>query len=134
MVVTIGYSQSVTKRHPTLYINATVIMVNATRDVILDGGILVNGSNIVQLGKTSAVLEDLRESIASGQTKIKDCKNKIIIPGLINTHAHLAQSLLRGLAEDLDLHSWLCDAIWPLEANYQGKMAMWRQCLQLQKC
>jgi hypothetical protein len=44
-----------------------------------------------------------------------------VIPGLINTHAHLAQSLLRGLAEDLDLHSWLCDAIWPLEACYEGE-------------
>ncbi|KAF2622084.1 hypothetical protein BU25DRAFT_481170 [Macroventuria anomochaeta] len=34
------------------------------------------------------------------------------------THAHLAQSLLRDLAKDLPLHSWLCDAIWPLKANY----------------
>ncbi|ETS80954.1 hypothetical protein PFICI_08483 [Pestalotiopsis fici W106-1] len=46
---------------------------------------------------------------------------RIIIPGLINTHAHLAQSLLRGLAEDLPLHSWLCDRIWPLEAAYGGQ-------------
>lgn len=34
--------------------------------------------------------------------------------------AHLAQSLLRGLAENLDLHDWLCSAIWPLEAAFQG--------------
>lgn len=33
---------------------------------------------------------------------------------------HLAQSLLRGLAEGLDLHEWLCSAIWPLEAAFQG--------------
>lgn len=45
---------------------------------------------------------------------------RIIIPGLVNTHSHLAQSLLRGLAEDLPLKSWLCDAIWKLEANYEG--------------
>jgi cytosine/adenosine deaminase-related metal-dependent hydrolase len=52
------------------------------------------------------------------QTRVVDLKGKIVLPGLINTHSHLAQSLLRGLAEELPLFDWLCDAIWPLEANY----------------
>ncbi|KAL4862691.1 hypothetical protein BDV12DRAFT_190246 [Aspergillus spectabilis] len=49
------------------------------------------------------------------------CTGQIIIPGLINIHAHLVQSLLRGLAKDLPLHNWLCDAIWPLESSYEGR-------------
>lgn len=104
----------------TLYIHATIIPVNASREVILDGAILVQGSIISAIGNTEEIQANLnpdqRESI-----KIVDCKHRIIIPGLINTHAHLAQSILRGLAEALPLHSWLCDAVWPLEACYQGE-------------
>ena len=94
------------------YIHATIITVNKRRDVILDGAVVVQGSRIVALGKTKDVLANFKD------TEHYDCTGRIIIPGLINTHAHLAQSLLRGLAEDLSLHPWLCDAIWPLEANY----------------
>ncbi|KAF2663497.1 5-methylthioadenosine/S-adenosylhomocysteine deaminase n1 [Microthyrium microscopicum] len=97
-----------------LYFNATLITVNQSRDVISDGAILVQNGVIKAIGKTSEIISEF----GSPQTVIS-CSNRIIIPGLINTHAHLAQSLLRGLAEDLPLHSWLCDAIWPLEASYQ---------------
>ena len=96
-----------------LFVHATIITVNEDREIILDGALLIRNNRIAALDKTDALLASLEEAIET-----IDCTNKIIIPGLINTHAHLAQSLLRGLAEDLPLHSWLCDAIWPLEANY----------------
>jgi hypothetical protein len=98
----------------TLYINATIITINPSREVIIDGGILVTGSRIVGVGKTSS----FPASSLPQNTKIVSLKGRILLPGLINTHSHLAQSLLRGLAEDLPLHSWLCDAVWPLEASY----------------
>ena len=120
-------STIITKAHSTmsisdvtktfyLFINATIITVNEQRDVLLDGALLVQDGRITAIGKTKDLLpnhQDQQELI-----EIIDCTNKILIPGLVNTHAHLAQSLLRGLAEDLNLHEWLCDAIWPLEANY----------------
>lgn len=96
-----------------LYIHATIITVNKYREIIFDGAIHVHGNRIAAIDKT-----DILNAKIDNSTEIVDCTNKIIIPGLINTHAHLAQSLLRGLAEDLPLHNWLCDAIWPLEANY----------------
>ena len=101
---------------PRLFVHATIITVNKEREVILDGALLVESGRIAALGKSSELL-----STATSEVEIVDCEDKIIIPGLINTHAHLAQSLLRGLAEDLNLHNWLCDAIWPLEANYAEK-------------
>ncbi|KAL1604054.1 hypothetical protein SLS60_005646 [Paraconiothyrium brasiliense] len=107
-------SQQKAKSH--LFIHATIVTVNKSRDVILDGALLVEAGRIKALGKTSELLQQPQET-GSG-VEITDCTNQIIIPGLINTHAHLAQSILRGLAEDLPLHEWLCDAIWPLEANY----------------
>lgn len=99
----------------TLLVHATIVTVNESREIILDGGLLIENGRIKMLGKTA----DLTKLLTVNQhLEVIDCTNKIVIPGLINTHAHLAQSLLRGLAEDLPLHSWLCDAIWPLEANY----------------
>lgn len=98
----------------TLFAHATIITVDSERAIWLDGAILITGDQIIAIGKTASLLEACRES------KVVDCQGKIIIPGLINTHAHLGQSILRGLAEDVHLHSWLCDSIWPLEANYEG--------------
>lgn len=99
-----------------LFTHATIITVNKDREIILDGAILTQGGRIAAVGKTADLLPKYQAS--DSHIEIIDCADKIIIPGLINTHAHLAQSLLRGLAENLNLHSWLCDAIWPLEANY----------------
>lgn len=99
----------------TLYTNATIITINSEREVILDGAILVTGSRIAAIGKTSTLSKSL-----ANNTEIIPLAGQIVLPGLVNTHSHLAQSLLRGLAEDLPLHSWLCDAIWPLEASYNA--------------
>jgi cytosine/adenosine deaminase-related metal-dependent hydrolase len=99
-----------------LYFNATIITVNITRDILLDGAILVTGNRIAAIGKTHVLSLNL-----PGGTKYVDLEGKIVLPGLINTHAHVAQSLMKGLAEDMDLHSWARDAIWPLEACYWDK-------------
>lgn len=98
---------------PRLFVHATIITVNSNYEIFLDGAILIANGRIVAIDKTDLLVTSIDKS-----TEVIDCTDRIIIPGLINTHAHLAQSLLRGLAEDLSLHNWLCDAIWPLEANY----------------
>jgi cytosine/adenosine deaminase-related metal-dependent hydrolase len=98
----------------TLYTNSTIITINPDREVILDGYLHVIGNRIASIGKTASI----DKSTLPKDTNIVSLAGRIVLPGLINTHSHLAQSLLRGLAEDLPLHSWLCDAIWPLEASY----------------
>lgn len=45
-------------------------------------------------------------------------ENHALMPGLINTHGHAAMSLLRGIADDLPLHTWLEEHIWPLEGRW----------------
>lgn len=109
-----------------LYVHCTIVTVNASRDIITDGAILVSGTRISAIGTSEALLAQctsealLAKYDSRNDIEIVDLARKIVIPGLINTHAHLAQSLLRGLAENLDLHDWLCSAIWPLEAAFQG--------------
>ncbi|MGM9521097.1 MAG: amidohydrolase [Oscillospiraceae bacterium] len=45
----------------------------------------------------------------------KDMKNKLLIPGLINTHTHTPMTLLRGVGSDLTLQQWLFDTVFPIE-------------------
>jgi cytosine/adenosine deaminase-related metal-dependent hydrolase len=101
----------------TLYRNGTIITVNERREIILDGSIHVVGNRIAAIGKSSNFANS---SSLPANTTIVDLEGRVVIPGLINAHAHLIQSLMRGLAEDMDLHRWACDAIWPLEASYEG--------------
>ncbi|KAK3077029.1 hypothetical protein LTS18_011394, partial [Coniosporium uncinatum] len=95
-----------------LYIHATIITVNPTRDIILDGALLVHKSTIAAIGHTSTLLS---QHPNEPQT---DLTSHILIPGLINTHIHTAQTLLRGTADDLSLISWLCERIWVLQGNF----------------
>ncbi len=46
-----------------------------------------------------------------------DLPGHLVTPGLVNLHTHAAMSLLRGRGDDLPLHRWLNERIWPLEAR-----------------
>ncbi len=49
-----------------------------------------------------------------------DAAGCVVVPGLVQAHVHLCQTLFRGLAEDRDLLNWLRDRIWPLEAAHDA--------------
>lgn len=58
------------------------------------------------------------DKIGQYQSKeLIDASGCLITPGFINTHSHMPMSYFRGLADDLPLHTWLNDYIWPLEAK-----------------
>ena len=57
--------------------------------------------------------------------EIVDAGGMIAMPGLVNTHTHAAMSLLRGYGDDMPLHEWLQNRIWPAEAKLTGEMAYW---------
>ena len=54
-----------------------------------------------------------------------DGTGKAILPSFHNTHTHAAMTLLRGYADDMDLHSWLTDHIWPFEAKLSEDDVYW---------
>ncbi len=70
--------------------------------------------------KDDVIFEIAPEIDESNVDKVIDATDKILLPGLINTHTHLSMTLFRGLADDLSLDSWLNDHIWPMEANLNG--------------
>ncbi|KAF2770129.1 atrazine chlorohydrolase/guanine deaminase [Teratosphaeria nubilosa] len=98
-----------------LYTKATIITVNATRDIITDGALLTSNDKIADIGKTADLTSRYPDE------EITELEGRIIIPGLINTHMHTAQTLLRGTADDLELVSWLCERIWPLQGNFTAE-------------
>jgi 5-methylthioadenosine/S-adenosylhomocysteine deaminase len=50
---------------------------------------------------------------------------KLVMPGLINTHAHVPMVIFRGLAEDVSIDRWFNEFIWPLESNLQPDDVYW---------
>jgi len=95
-----------------LFTNATIITMNPRRDIITSGAIAIKDNRIAAVGKTDALLRQY-----SGDQVI-DVKGKLIIPGLIDTHVHLAQALIRGCADDMALIQWLCERVWVLQGNF----------------
>lgn len=63
-------------------------------------------------------IEKLAENIEQEDgEKVIDASHKVVMPGLINTHAHIAMSIFRGTFEGCDLYKWLNEKIWPIEAK-----------------
>ncbi|OCL05765.1 atrazine chlorohydrolase/guanine deaminase [Glonium stellatum] len=95
-----------------LYTHATIITVNTNRDIFINGAILVRGNLIADVGKSADLIQKYPEE------ESYSLEGHIVIPGLISTHMHTAQTLLRGAADDLELVSWLCERIWVLQGNF----------------
>jgi len=57
--------------------------------------------------------------------KIIDGKNKLVMPGLINTHTHSSMTIMRNYANDLPLQEWLFNNIFPVEARLTGEDIYW---------
>ena len=68
----------------------------------------------IQKNKIEKIEENLNQI---ENEKVIDASNKVVMPGLINTHAHIAMSIFRGTFEGCDLYTWLNQKIWPIEAK-----------------
>lgn len=90
-----------------LFKNANIVTMNAEREII-QGDLLVDGSQIAAVG----------EVIEQPVDQVIDLCGDLLIPGLIQTHIHLCQTLFRGQADDLELLDWLGLKIWPLEGGH----------------
>src|SRR5687768_8702380 len=89
----------------------TVVTVDATRRVIPNGAVAIDGADIVAVDTADAVAKQFRG------TDTIDATGQLVLPGLINTHTHAPMVLYRGLADDLALMEWLEKYIFPAEAR-----------------
>ena len=64
------------------------------------------------------IIKQIEDNIESqANEKVIDASNKVVMPGLINTHAHITMSIFRGTFEGCNLYTWLHEKIWPIEAE-----------------
>jgi 5-methylthioadenosine/S-adenosylhomocysteine deaminase len=90
--------------------NATILTMNDAFDRV-DGSVAVRDGAIVAVGVGA------EGAVPSFDTVI-DAAGGLLIPGLIQTHVHLCQTLFRGYADDLPLLAWLRERVWPMEAAH----------------
>jgi 5-methylthioadenosine/S-adenosylhomocysteine deaminase len=86
--------------------NSTLVTMDA-RDSMVQGDILVADGRIAEIGGTGHTADTIIDAT--------DCA---VIPGFIQTHIHLCQTLFRGAADDLALIDWLKRRVWPMEAAH----------------
>jgi 5-methylthioadenosine/S-adenosylhomocysteine deaminase len=93
-------------------INGLVVTMNALGDLIPQGAVAIKGRDIAAVGHQDELVA------AWDAPDVLDCKGAAILPGLVNAHAHVPMSLLRGLADDLRLDVWLFGYMLPVEREF----------------
>ncbi|MBR1540424.1 MAG: amidohydrolase [Clostridia bacterium] len=106
--------------------NARLLDMVGENSDIKERDILVENNRIIKVEETIDVQAD----------KVIDCNKNLVMPGLINTHNHLAMSIFRGYKDDKSLMDWLNNAIWPVEDKFIEEDFYWNSyesCLELLK-
>ena len=75
---------------------------------------VVEGDVSIKDGRIAAIAPHIDEP----HDRIVDARGGYVLPGLIQTHIHLCQTLFRGYADDLPLMDWLRRRVWPMEAAH----------------
>ncbi len=99
-------------QYDTVIINGRVLTLNPTFDIIENGVVCIQDGIIVR------VEARVSDTAAYPAEQVIDARDGLVMPGLVNTHAHLPMSLFRGLADDLPLAEWLSEHIFPAETRH----------------
>ena len=83
-----------------IFADAWLITMNERREVLESASVCVEKDRIVAV----STRKDLEKRFPSAE--IVDCKGRIVMPGMVNTHTHLFQTLLKGLGDDMVLKKW----------------------------
>ena len=86
--------------------NGTIVTMNDALDIV-EGSVLVRDRVIAAVG-----------AIDEPADRVLDAAGGYILPGFVQTHVHLCQTLFRSFADDLPLLEWLRTRVWPLEAAH----------------
>jgi 5-methylthioadenosine/S-adenosylhomocysteine deaminase len=87
--------------------NGTIVTMDANNSIVR-GDVLIRDGRIAEIG----------QGIDGGADETIDASGCVVLPGFVQTHIHLCQTLFRGAADDLSLIDWLKKRIWPMEAAH----------------
>lgn len=97
-------------------------------DLLIRGGIVMpmvenhdwfSGDLVIDGGRISRVVRG-RVGSAVAARRTLDCSDSVVLPGFVQGHVHVVQSLLRHQADGVELMEWLQDYTWPYEAALDG--------------
>jgi len=104
-------------------------------------GTLIDNCALLDAGAPSGVIAGCRVAVEDGRIAYAgpadahaqkaptehtiDAGGALALPGFVNAHTHVPMTLLRSVANDVPLHQWLNDRIWPLEARFDSDMIYW---------
>ncbi|HXG65807.1 MAG TPA: 5'-deoxyadenosine deaminase [Blastocatellia bacterium] len=98
----------------SIFIKGGTVITVDDDDRVLEADLLIRGSKIERI-----VSRDDDNPPALDETgEIIDATGCAVLPGFVQTHIHLCQTLMRGYADDLALLDWLRKRVWPMEAAH----------------
>ena len=83
-----------------IFADAWLITMNEQREVLESASVCVEKDRIVAV----STRKDLERRFPTAE--VVDCKGRIVMPGMVNTHTHLFQTLMKGLGDDMVLKKW----------------------------
>ncbi len=86
--------------------------------VSADDAVLENHALVVKDGRIADLLPSALADEKWQASEVTRLGDHLLIPGLVNAHTHAAMNLLRGIADDLPLMTWLEKHIWPAEGQF----------------
>jgi 5-methylthioadenosine/S-adenosylhomocysteine deaminase len=91
--------------------------------ILIRGGVVLTMNDRLDVVRGDVSIRDGRidgvgANLTSGHDKTLDARGGFVLPGFIQTHIHLCQTLFRGYADDLRLMDWLRSRVWPMEAAH----------------
>src|SRR3989338_4892504 len=92
--------------------------------------ILIKNATTLENEKTDVYIEqnrivEIKKNSNKKADEIIDATNKVVMPGFVNCHTHVAMAIFRGYGEDLPLNKWLTEKIWPAEAKLTEEDVYW---------
>src|SRR5688572_8644921 len=93
-----------------------------TESILIKGGTLITMDEERSIVRGDLLIRDgliaSRGDAGRRADKIIDATNCAVLPGFVQTHLHLCQTIFRGAADDLSLLDWLKKRVWPMEAAH----------------
>jgi 5-methylthioadenosine/S-adenosylhomocysteine deaminase len=99
----------------TVLIKGGTVVTMDDADTIIEGDVLVRDGRIEAVGRVPVASDVTNADV------MLDARGCAVLPGFVQTHVHLCQTLFRGSADDLELIDWLKRRVWPMEAAHDAR-------------
>jgi 5-methylthioadenosine/S-adenosylhomocysteine deaminase len=94
--------------------DGSILIKNGTLVTMDEHDSIVSGDLLISAGR----IQDINAGKGAAADTVIDAHGCVVLPGFVQTHIHLCQTLFRGAADDLSLIDWLKKRIWPMEAAH----------------